>query len=308
MPRPAALAIIPSKTVPTTHEVPPPPIHPVCRLRDSDRSVRIGKKLVDVWADLFVLELGAVPLHRLTVLVDQELLEVPSNVCAADRAPLHGHAIGLDVVDEIVTRATVVIGWLGQRALEELPQGFLVRTVHHALGHQRKLGLIAISWAHVLQVVKELEVGVVALVSKLVTRKTKDDQLVAVLLSQGIQLNEVPDRRASLCCNVVDQDNLAFVLGEVVLRALSGRGTGAAAKGLALEVVERRHRWYAVSTWKKQCAEVGRATTTPYMRQGIQLWKTSVAKTLAPLTPLKPQPWMRHFSVFALVRRKPSRH
>uniref|UniRef100_A0A7S1N0Y6 Uncharacterized protein n=1 Tax=Eutreptiella gymnastica TaxID=73025 RepID=A0A7S1N0Y6_9EUGL len=133
----------------------------------------------------------------------------------------------------------MVVGWLGQDALEVRPQGLLAGAVHLALGHDLELGLVALARADVLQVGKELEVGIVALVSELVTRKTKDRQLVAVLLSQGIQLNEVPDSRASEGRDVVDEDHLPLQGGEVKRLPLGGGGARAGTKGHALEVMER---------------------------------------------------------------------
>ena len=92
-----------------------------------------------------------------------------------------------------------------------------------------------------LERVHELEVAIVALMAELVARKTKDGQLIAVFVRQGIQLNEVPDSRASHGGDVVNEHNLTLELSEVVLGSLSRSGSGAAAKGLALEVMEGCH-------------------------------------------------------------------
>ena len=93
-----------------------------------------------------------------------------------------------------------------------------------------------------LKGVHEFKVRIIALMTKLVARETKNSQLVAVFVRQGIQLNEVPDGRASHSCDVVDQDDLALQLSEVELGAISGVRASPAAKRLALEVVEGSHR------------------------------------------------------------------
>jgi hypothetical protein len=92
-----------------------------------------------------------------------------------------------------------------------------------------------------LQGVHELEVAVVALVAKLVARETKDGQLVGVLVRQGVQLNEVPDGRASESGDVVDEHDLALQLSEVKLGSIGGGSACATAESLALEVVEGGH-------------------------------------------------------------------
>ena len=89
-----------------------------------------------------------------------------------------------------------------------------------------------------LERVHELKVAIVALMTELVARKTKDGQLITVFVRQGIQLNEVPDSRASHGGNVVDKHDLALQLSKVVFRPLCRSSTGAATQGLALEVVE----------------------------------------------------------------------
>lgn len=77
--------------------------------------------------------------------------------------------------------------------------------------------------------------------AKLVTRKTKDDQLVAVLVRQVVQLGEVPDGRASHGRDVVDEDDLALERREVDLSALGGGGTSPSTAVLALEIVKAAH-------------------------------------------------------------------
>ena len=76
--------------------------------------------------------------------------------------------------------------------------------------------------------------------AKLVARETKDSELVAVLLRQGIQLNEIPDGRTSHGRDVVNEDNLALELREVELLAVNRGAASPASEGLPLEVVKRR--------------------------------------------------------------------
>jgi len=92
----------------------------------------------------------------------------------------------------------------------------------------------------VLEGVHELKICVVALVAKLVARETKDSELVAVLLRQGIQLNEIPDGRTSHGRDIVNEDNLALELREVELLAVNRGAASPASEGLPLEVVKRR--------------------------------------------------------------------
>ncbi len=91
-----------------------------------------------------------------------------------------------------------------------------------------------------LEGVHELKIFVVALVAKLVARETKDSELVAVLLRQGIQLNEIPDGRTSHGRDIVNEDNLALELREVELLAVNRGAASPASEGLPLEVVKRR--------------------------------------------------------------------
>ena len=76
--------------------------------------------------------------------------------------------------------------------------------------------------------------------AKLVARETKDSELVAVLLRQGIQLNEIPDGRTSHGRDIVNEDNLALELREVELLAVNRSAASPASEGLPLEVVKRR--------------------------------------------------------------------
>ena len=91
-----------------------------------------------------------------------------------------------------------------------------------------------------LEGVHELKIFVVALVAKLVARETKDSELVAVLLRQGIQLNEIPDGGTSHGRDIVNEDNLALELREVELLAVYRGAASPTSEGLPLEVVKRR--------------------------------------------------------------------
>jgi hypothetical protein len=77
-------------------------------------------------------------------------------------------------------------------------------------------------------------------VAKLVARETKNNELVAVLIRQGIQLNEIPDGRTSHGRDIVNEDDLALKLREVELRTFDWGVASSSTEGLALEVVKRR--------------------------------------------------------------------
>lgn len=153
---------------------------------------------------------------------------------------MDGHGVGLNRVDEVRASTAAVVLRRGDRVLKVSPQGLLVLAIHGTLRHDLELGLVAIAGANMLKGVQELKVFVIALVAKLVARETKDSELVAVLLRQGIQLNEIPDGRTSHGRDIVNEDDLTLELGEVKLRAIDWGAASPTTEGLALEVVERR--------------------------------------------------------------------
>ena len=153
---------------------------------------------------------------------------------------MDGHGVGLNRVDEVRASTAAVVLRRGDRVLKVSPQGLLVLAIHGTLRHDLELGLVAIAGANMLKGVQELKVFVIALVAKLVARETKDGELVAVLLRQGIQLNEIPDGRTSHGRDIVNEDDLTLELGEVKLRAIDWGAASPTTEGLALEVVERR--------------------------------------------------------------------
>ena len=103
-------------------------------------------------------------------------------------------------------------------------------TVHLHLSGDGKLGLVALARCCVLERVEQLEILIVALVSELIARQTENDQVIAVLFLQGVQLNKIPDGRASLVARVVDEHDFALVLGQRQVRALGGRVSDATAE------------------------------------------------------------------------------
>ena len=220
-----------------------------------DGRVRILQERFNIIHDVGVLEFGAVALHRDTILVDEELLKVPSDVRAADRGPLNGHGVRLDLVDKVRSSTATVIRGGRKSGLEIRPERLLILPVHDALRHDLEVGHVAVARTDMLKGVHEFKVRIIALMTKLVARETKNSQLVAVFVRQGIQLNEVPDGRASHSCDVVDQDDLALQLSEVELGAISGVRASPAAKSLALKVVKGSHRTHRRALkdtgWKK---------------------------------------------------------
>ena len=113
-------------------------------------------------------------------------------------------------------------------------------TVHLHLSGDGKLGLVPFARSHVLERVEQLEILIVALVSELIARQTENDQVIAVLFLQGVQLNKIPDGRASHRRHVVDEHDFALVLGQRQVRALGGRVSGATAELLEREIVDGR--------------------------------------------------------------------
>ncbi len=92
-----------------------------------------------------------------------------------------------------------------------------------------------------LESVHKLKNFVVTLLAKLVARKNKDSQLVAIFIRQGIQLNEVPDGSSSHGCDIIYKHDFPFELSEVEVCTLLGFVSGAPSKGFLLEVMERGH-------------------------------------------------------------------
>ena len=92
-----------------------------------------------------------------------------------------------------------------------------------------------------LESVHELKIFVVTLLAKLVARKNKDSQLVAIFIRQGIQLNEVPDGSSSHGCDIIYKHDFPFELSEVEVCTLLGFVSGAPSKWFLLEVMERGH-------------------------------------------------------------------
>mmetsp|Transcript_26439 Transcript_26439/g.57416 ORF Transcript_26439/g.57416 Transcript_26439/m.57416 type:complete len:265 (+) Transcript_26439:243-1037(+) len=168
---------------------------------------------LDVRGDVDGGELGAVAPHRHAVLVDQELLEVPGDVAAAEGGP-QGGLSDAEVGDVVRTRAALVIVGVGQRALQEGEDLALGGPVHVHLGEHGELGLVAVAGAHVLQDVKDLAVQLLCLMSKLVAGETKGNKLVSEHVRQFIHLHEIPDGRASEGRDVLHHDDLSGVLGE----------------------------------------------------------------------------------------------
>jgi len=74
--------------------------------------------------------------------------------------------------------------------------------------------------------------------TKLVARETKNRQLFAILLRQGIQLNEVPDGSSSHSSDIIYEHDFSFELSKVEICTNLGIVPGASSKGFALEIME----------------------------------------------------------------------
>jgi hypothetical protein len=147
----------------------------------------------------------------------------------------------LNIINEVCPHTRAVVSRGGDRVLEIRPQRLFSLSVNDALGHYLELWNVAIAWANVFESVHELKIFVVTLMAKLVARETKDRQLIAVLIRQGIQLNEVPDGSASHGGDVVDKHDFPLERSEVEGFTVLGFVSGAPSEGFALEVMERGH-------------------------------------------------------------------
>ena len=86
----------------------------------------------------------------------------------------------------------------------------LILPVHDALRHDLEVGHVAVARTDMLKGVHEFKVRIIALMTKLVARETKNSQLVAVFVRQGIQLNEVPDGRPHIVATLLIRTTLPF--------------------------------------------------------------------------------------------------
>ena len=125
-----------------------------------------------------------------------------------------------------------------RRAIQKRPKRVLFVPVDRHLPRDREFRFVSISRSHVLQRVQQFKVFIVALVSELVARHAEDDQVVPVLFLQGVQLNKVPDGRASERRDVVDEDDFALVSAQREVLAVRGRVARATAERLEREVVD----------------------------------------------------------------------
>lgn len=195
---------------------------------------------VNVVDEVGVLKLRRVTLRRDTILTDQELFKVPGNVRAAHRAPLNRHGVRLRVVNVVRAQATLVVRRVRDGVLKVRPERILFRPVHRHLTRDGKLRFVSLTRSNVLERVQQLEILIVALVAELVARHAQHDEVVSVLFLQGVQLNKIPDGRASHRRHVVDEDNLTLVLGERKVRAFGRRVAGTTTEALEGEVVNGR--------------------------------------------------------------------
>jgi hypothetical protein len=195
---------------------------------------------VNVVDKVGVLKLRGITLRRDTILTDQELFKVPGNIRAAHRAPLNRHGVRLRVVNVVRAQAALVVRRVRDGILKVRPERVLFRTVHRHLTRDGKLRLVPFTRSNVLERVQQLEILVVALVAELVARHAQHDEVVSVLFLQGVQLNKIPDGRASHRRHVVDEDNLTLVLGERKVRAFRRRVAGTTTEALEGKVINGR--------------------------------------------------------------------
>ena len=115
------------------------------------------------------------------------------------------------LINVIRSQSALVVRRFANRILQKRPKRVLFVPVDRHLPRDREFRFVSISRSHVLQRVQQFKVFIVALVSELVARHAEDDQVVPVLFLQGVQLNKVPDGRASERRDVVDEDDFALV-------------------------------------------------------------------------------------------------
>ena len=193
----------------------------------SDEEQPCLERLLDEGRNVGGREVAAEALDELAILANEELLEVPGDVGASDRRP-QGHggrvegAAGED--ESIAVVASVALGVTsagvmrdGLGLLHPLEERLLLRAVDLGAGKELALELEAAAGAHVLEGVDELLVALVGLMTKLVAGDTKDGDLVAELVDQCVHGSEVTGRRASERRHVLDEHDLALVVGKGLL-------------------------------------------------------------------------------------------
>ena len=161
---------------------------------------------MNVGGDVDRVEGLAVPLHRPTRTVDQELFKVPANVGALHRLP--------DDELGVAHEALGVVGRQRQRLLQPGEDGMFAVAVHLDLVEHVEVGLVVVSRPHVLQRVEDLLAVGVLLMAELVAGEGQDLESVAELLLELVKLGEVPRGRASQRRRVLDQHHFALQMRE----------------------------------------------------------------------------------------------
>lgn len=205
--------------------------------RDSIPRSRLHER-VDIRRQVCVFKLWRVPLRRNSILADEELFKVPRHIRPSHRRPLNRHGVRLRLINVIRSQSALVVRRFANRILQKRPKRVLFVPVDRHLPRDREFRFVSISRSHVLQRVQQFKVFIVALVSELVARHAEDDQVVPVLFLQGVQLNKVPDGRASERRDVVDEDDFALVSAQREVLAVRGRVARATAERLEREVVD----------------------------------------------------------------------
>jgi len=100
--------------------------------------------------------------------------------------------------------------------------------------HEHQLGLVTVARSNVLQVLQNLITIAVLLMTKLITGKSQDNELLAKLVGECVHLGVIPGGRASQGGDVLDEDG--FALEHVHLQLGSRKTT--ASQSLCRQVIK----------------------------------------------------------------------
>jgi len=182
--------------------------------------------MLDVFPDLFGDKISGVALDRGSSGGDQELFKIPRDVGSFDGRPSDEERICHQRI------RVVVRGW--ESTFQPFKDGMSSFAVDQTFLHEHQLGLIAVAWTHVLQVLQDLITVAVFLVTKLITGKSQDNELLAKLVGECVHLGVIPGGRASQGGDVLDEDGFAFEHVHLQL----GSGKTAAGESLSRQVIK----------------------------------------------------------------------
>lgn len=172
--------------------------------------------LCNIRSNVCSQKVPGISLDGRAIRADEELLEVPGNVCPLDRAP--------DQELGVCHQALRVIAGGGQRLLQELEHRMLIFAIGLNLVKQCSFELKPISRPDMLQSIDNFLSSRIFLVAKLVCWKSQDSQFPRKLFAKFIHLRKVSGGCASQGGGVLHQHHLALV--PVHLDHLARQGAG----------------------------------------------------------------------------------